>query len=588
MKEYIKKFFYLLDEQAKKFIPFLIISFLISSLLDVIGIGLIGLFLGLLANPNFLADKFFYIGISYAWLRKTRVLFIAGLFIIGALAAKAMIVMSIQKKVVFFLQAFSVRLKTRLMTVYQYAPYIYHLEKNSAHLLSRIQGNIDSYITNVLGATLTCIANLLITICIALFLLIVQPIPTLVLGGMFIVLGVGYDLFAKKHFIVAGKTIASKIGEINKNIQNGLHGLTEVRVLGRETYFIEKLTKNSLEAAHANSILYAKQLAPRYLIENLMAIFMVAISFVGILAGYSTAHILAVVGIFAIAGARLLPTVLQIMSSINLLRGYTPQMNLVYDEFIEVDQLIANSSQSNLLPYREDKLVFSEIQLKKIYYQYPKSDFFALNDININIIKGQSIGLIGTSGAGKSTLVNLLLGFLDPNKGQLLVDGKPISNLRMWLNNFAYIPQSIFLLDDTICRNIAFGIDDEKIDKARLWNAINMARLEEVIEHLLNGVETPIGENGVKLSGGQRQRVALARAFYHEREIIVLDEATSSLDNNTEDEIINTLKELKNKKTLIVIAHRSSTVEHCDVLYRLERGSVVASGTYPEVVGFSS
>ena len=181
--------------------------------------------------------------------------------------------------------------------------------------------------------------------------------------------------------------------------------------------------------------------------------------------------------------------------------------------------------------------------------------------------------------------MNIILGFLEPQQGHILIDGESIKNLRAWLNNFAYIPQTIFLLDDTLQKNIALGIEDEAIDETRVWNAVKMAQLTEVVHHLPQGINTVIGENGVRLSGGQRQRVALARAFYHERDIIVMDEATSSLDHETESEVINTIKRLKGSKTLIVIAHRLTTVEHCDVLYRLDHGRVSAVGSFQEVVG---
>ena len=181
-------------------------------------------------------------------------------------------------------------------------------------------------------------------------------------------------------------------------------------------------------------------------------------------------------------------------------------------------------------------------------------------------------------------MVNLILGLIEPQQGQVLADSKPIQNLRAWLNNFAYIPQSIFLLDDTLRRNIAFGLEDDLIDDKQLWNVIEMAQLTEVVQHLPKGFDTLIGENGVRLSGGQRQRVALARAFYHARDVIIMDEATSSLDNETEKEVIETIKRLKGNKTLIVIAHRLTTVEHCDLLYRLEQGGVSAVGSFAEVV----
>jgi len=305
----------------------------------------------------------------------------------------------------------------------------------------------------------------------------------------------------------------------------------------------------------------------------------------GIIAGLSMVSVMAMVGMFAAAGARLLPTMTQIMSTINQVRGYSHHTKIVYDELVELDCIMHDSEIQQSLATQRGKQEFSCISLHNVTYQYPAAMYSAINNVTLAFCKGQSIGLIGPSGAGKSTLVNLILGFLEPEQGELLVDGNKIENLRAWLNNFAYIPQSIFLLDDSMRRNIALGIDDDKIDEARIRNAVQMAQLTEVVLQLPKGLDTLIGENGVRLSGGQRQRVALARAFYHERDIIVMDEATSSLDNETESEVINTVKRLKGNKTLIVIAHRLTTVEHCDVLYRLEKGSITAMGSFEEVVG---
>lgn len=585
MVENIKQFFYLLDSQAKKAIPFLIISFFLSSMLDVVGIGLIGIFLTLLIDPTYLIHKIPAVQFVLPNFGGNKIIVICGVLIICAIAMKSFAVIAIQKKMVYFAQTFSLRLKMRLMTAYQYAPYIYHLQKNSDYLISRVQTNIDGLVNNMLMASLTLISNTLMTFFILAFLLMIHPISTTILLAMFICVGVGYDLLIKKNLSAMGKIIAESGGGIYKSIRHALHGLTEVRVLGREKYFSEKLQNKHRVNLAANAVINRQQLIPRYLIENMIAIFTIAVSVVGVALGYNAATILSLVAMFAVAGARLLPTVTQVMMSVNQIRVGYPHLSLVYNEFKDVEQLEKNSFQTKLISNKGKKLSFSQIQLKNVCYKYPQATIPSLTNIDMIIAKGQSIGLIGHSGAGKSTLVNVLMGFLEPKAGQLLVDGQEIKQLRSWLNNFAYIPQSIFLLDDTLRHNIAFGIEEEKIDNNRVWDAINRAQLAEVVNNLSEGVDTPIGENGIRLSGGQRQRVSLARAFYNERDIIVMDEATSSLDNETEKEIINTIKRLKGKKTLIVIAHRLSTVKHCDVLYRLEQGSISKVGTFQEVVG---
>ena len=585
MKGYIKQFFYLLDAPAKKGIPLLILAFIFSSILDVIGVGLIGIFLGLLTNPHFFFEKFPTIAFLLHGISEKKLIIFSGLLIVFAFATKAIITLTIQTKIIFFCQSLAVRLKTRMMMAYQYAPYIYHLEKNSAYLISKIQDNVNSFIGNILLAVLNLISNGLITAAILLFLAFLHPFLTIFLLGMFFLVGFSFDLFVKRKLSTMGKIVALSNGEMIKSIHHGLNGVTEIRVLGREDYFLQCLNKVSYQYAHAAGVIVALQQIPRYLIENMMAIFIIGLSMGGIIAGFGMSSVIAMVGMFAAAGARLLPTVTQIMSTINQMRGSSYHMQLVYEELNRLDTMALDIAKLKSLSQNATKLPFSAIQLKHIAYQYPNTTHYALQDIDITLSKGQSIGLIGPSGAGKSTLVNVILGFLEPQKGELCVDGQSILHLRAWLNNFAYIPQSIFLLDDTLRRNIALGIVDEEIDEIQIWNAIKLAQLVEVVHQMPNGLDTFIGENGIRLSGGQRQRVALARAFYHERDIIIMDEATSSLDNETEKEVINTIKRLKGDKTLIVIAHRLSTVEHCDVLYRLEKGCITAIGSFQEVVG---
>ena len=236
---------------------------------------------------------------------------------------------------------------------------------------------------------------------------------------------------------------------------------------------------------------------------------------------------------------------------------------------------------------RDRAITFSnQIELDHITYSYENSSQLAVENISLRIKKGQSIALIGKSGSGKTTLVDIILGLLDPKAGDILVDGKSIyNNLRSWQDMVGYIPQSIFLIDDTVERNIAFGVPDRLIDTERMYQAIKAAQLEELIAQLPEGIKTQVGERGVRLSGGQRQRIGIARALYHERKILVLDEATSALDNETERLVSDAIKSLAGTKTLIIIAHRLTTVEHCDRVYLLEKGRVVESGSYREVVG---
>ncbi len=533
-----------------------------------------------------MSNKFPSLFFLHSWTDQ-KIVFVSGSLIIAAFSLKAAVALVIQKKSVFYCQSLFMRLKARLVIAYQRAPYVYHLQKNSAHLISRVQDNTTGYINGVLLPVLNFTSNAFLVLVILLFLAVLHPILTIFLVTLFVMMGFLFDLFVKRKLVTMGKITTLANGEMIKNLNQGLKGLTETRVYGCENYFLDLFNRISQEYAYATGTLVVLQQIPRYLIENMIAIFIIGLCLGGIAIGLKTGSIVTIVGMFAAAGARLLPSITQLMATMNQIRGCHNHMNLLYNELVELDQSIVNVPAENLFLFRE-KLYFSHLHLKQIFYHYPMGTHSALENIEMNIIKGQSIGIIGPSGAGKSTLVNLILGFLEPEAGQLLVDGKPIANMRAWLNNFAYIPQHIFLLDDTLRKNIAFGVAEGEINSQKMEEVIKLAQLEEVVKELPDGLDTLLGENGVRLSGGQRQRVALARAFYHERDIIIMDEATSALDTETEKEVVNAIKRLKGSKTLIVIAHRLTTVEYCDVLYRIEKGRITSKGTFQQVVGVMS
>jgi ABC-type bacteriocin/lantibiotic exporter with double-glycine peptidase domain len=302
-----------------------------------------------------------------------------------------------------------------------------------------------------------------------------------------------------------------------------------------------------------------------------------------------------IMAIFGIASIRLIPAVNSLVQAIAQVRNFSYVVDRLYLDLKEIEQQqqeiddsLATSNIKNLASKSSNQSVmpFShKLSLQNIIYRYPEVSTNAINNISFDIYKGQSIGLIGKSGSGKTTLVDIILGLLYPKSGDIQVDDVSIyQNLRAWQNLIGYIPQSIFLTDETIEKNIAFGTPDHLIDQAKLEKAIKSAQLEELIQELPQGLKTEVGERGVRLSGGQRQRVGIARALYHEREILVLDEATSALDNETEQLVNESIKSLSGTKTMIIIAHRLSTVEHCDRLYLLGQGKILKSGTYQEVV----
>ena len=287
---------------------------------------------------------------------------------------------------------------------------------------------------------------------------------------------------------------------------------------------------------------------------------------------------LPILGLFSAAAFRLLPSVNRLIGAFQGLRYSVPVINLLFNEFRLFDSLPSQKNIKHALHFQ------SVVSLDHVDYQYDSAHTLALNNISLRIPVGASVGLVGPSGGGKSTLVDIILGLLPPTQGHVKVDGFDIqTNLRGWQDQIGYVPQSIYLTDDTLRRNVAFGLSDDMIDEVAVTKAIRLAQLDDFVKSLPDGVNTVVGERGVRLSGGQRQRIGIARALYHDPAVLVLDEATSALDTATEQGVMEAINALHGTKTLIIVAHRLSTVAQCDRLYRIEQGKIVAEGSFEQV-----
>ncbi|MBV8883472.1 MAG: ATP-binding cassette domain-containing protein [Chroococcidiopsidaceae cyanobacterium CP_BM_RX_35] len=389
-----------------------------------------------------------------------------------------------------------------------------------------------------------------------------------------------------------GKEGAEAHEEMVRIINHSVGGLKEMQVIGCASYFEVQMEKQIRKAATSSSSAMIFSNLPRYVIESFLITFLIVFTFLFIaLNKNNSQNLTSVLGIFALASIRLLPAAGNLLTSVNGIKYHAYSLDKLYFDLKELDSL--NRPYSNNLFHdnnqpNNNRQTFSftdRIVMKDLVYRYPNSERNAIEKVSITIQKGQSIGLIGKSGAGKTTLVDVVLGLLTPQYGDIIVDNASIyTNLRHWQNMIGYVPQSIFLIDDTLEKNIAFGIPREFIDCDRLKKAIEAAQLSELVAQLPNGINTMVGERGILLSGGQRQRVGIARALYHEREILVFDEATAALDNETERLVTEAIESLGGIKTMIIIAHRLSTIEHCDCIYMMQGGQIIKSGNYREVV----
>jgi ABC-type multidrug transport system fused ATPase/permease subunit len=323
------------------------------------------------------------------------------------------------------------------------------------------------------------------------------------------------------------------------------------------------------------------QQSSAYLLEVALVAAVVALVLLTLFLGEGAEGLFATLGMLGLAALRLKPAAGSISSALTTLRFQRDAVQRLFQDLRQLEQM----ERVETVGAVHTAAPFQTLELERVVFAYPRTKQPALREISLRIQAGESIGLIGPSGSGKTTLVDLLLGLLDPQEGQMRYNGMPLTEqVAEWRSQIAYLPQQVFLIDNTLRNNVALGENEAEIDDQRLTKALQQARLHELVEQLPHGVNTVLGERGVRLSGGQRQRVALARAFYHGRNILVMDEATSALDNETEQEIVSEIQRLKGQKTMIVIAHRLTTVQHCDRIYRLEQGRVVEQGTPEQVL----
>lgn len=467
----------------------------------------------------------------------------------------------------------------RLFSAYLQRPYSFHLYRNSAQLIRNITKEVAMFTDAMLGG-LTVTTEMLVLAGISTLLIAIEPLGTLVAVGLLGSAAWAFYRFARHRLVQWGQRRQNHDGWRLQHLQQGLGAVKEVQLLGREAEFLRQYRQHDLGSAELGARQTTLQQLPRLALE-LLAIFGLAMLVVALVArGSNPAAIAPTVALFAAAAFRLMPSVNRMLTALQTVRYCLPSINVLYEETRSAE----TGKESTSAPTRP--LAFgSELRFVNVGFSYPGSSTPALKRINVRIGKSECVGFVGASGAGKSTVVDLLLGLLKPGSGVVTVDGTDIqANLRGWQGQIGYVPQSIYLTDDSLRRNVAFGLAEGEINDAAVARAIGAAQLEDLLATLPNGMNTSVGERGVRLSGGQRQRIGVARALYHDPAVLVLDEATSALDTATERAIMQTVRALRGRKTIVIVAHRLSTVEHCERLYQLQAGMIVAEGTPAELL----
>lgn len=584
----LRKIKYILPKGDPVKIVILFILMIIAAALEVAGIGMIPAFVAVVASP----ERVFEYEPVAPLLSFFNITSNDELLIWGSCTLVAIfIIKSCYVTAYNYLEAryiFNRRYKIsdRLMRSYMHAPYIFHLQRNSAELLRNITQEVAIVIKIVLTDILKLSKEGIMIISIVLFLFYFEPLITLLIISLAGV-GVGSFLFlTQKKVKVYGLQEQGHRRNMIQAINQGLGGIKDARVLNREEEFIKKFSIEAYKSSRLLTYVQFIQQIPKPVVETTAVVGMMGIAALMVWQGRPMSTIIPVLTLFAMATVRLMPSIQQISKLYTNLRYNLVSVNPIYEDLKELED-----SGSELLEDRKKDVridLEESIDAREVYFRYPNSDEFALDGISFTIPKGKAVAFVGSSGAGKSTVVDMLLGLLKPEKGTILVDGKDVfKNLSAWQRNIGYIPQSIYLADETLRNNIAFGVPEKEIDDEKVLQALKLAQLGKLLRTLPLGLDTILGENGTRLSGGQRQRVGIARALYHDPEVLVMDEATSALDNITEKEITQAIEALKGDRTIVIIAHRLTTVMNCNKLFLMEEGKIVEEGTYSELINSS-
>lgn len=577
---------YLLDDQIKK-IPFLFFLFIALSLLDVIGLGLILPYVSLIINPEeFQSSQIAqYFGLNNLHISIENLTILMGFIIFFIFLVKVLGSILINYFILSFSAYQSVRLATKLMSSFQKMPYSVYTKRNSSEYVYSIN-SLANYYALVVQSMLRVAVEVILGLAIFIFLAISNIFVLFTLFLLIVSTIFFYDIFFKKKLEKYGRLRNYYGTRQVKAVTEGLGGFKEVRILGQEKYFYSEVKENIKQFSKyyiKSNMIFG---ATRYFVEITLVFFILAIVLIYTTTETSLFNLVPTLMLFGIAAVRLAPSANQIMNGISTIRSSINGMEILYNNINDINKLSSLSNSQLNHTSSEQKINFKTLRLNSVSFSHNDSSKKTIENIDLEINSGDIIGIMGPSGSGKTTLVDVILGLLKVSSGSIKFNDINLEEeLQSWQGQIAYLPQEVFTLDQTLKQNITLTLNDCDIDDKKLEQSIRMAKLEVLIDELPKGMNTIIGEKGIRISGGQRQRIALARAFYFERKVLIFDEATSALDSETEKEIMNEISQLKGIKTIILIAHRVSTLHICNKVYKLEKGKIINSGTYQEVVG---
>lgn len=553
----------------------IMIVMLLGASLEAVGIGAVFPFISLLSNPDFLCQYPYIAEIARGHGIESHADFIivaAALFIV-LYFLKCLYIAWATKLQIRFSMDNQISYAKFLLAEYLMKPYLFHVDYNTATLIRNISSGIHVTFTVILMCAFQLLTEFATALAIWVLLTIVDLFTAIVVAASFSIL-IFVILQAFRRRVVRQGDVQNRCSaQYMKWLNQGLGAIKETKIMHKEMFFLEEFGKSYADYGKAQGTFIFLSQVPRIIIEGFVLISLMFLVIAKTLLGESPESIFALLGVLALAAFRLMPSVNRIISFINSIKFEMPLFYEIHQELMDIRKRRDRHEQIEIEKTSKRMSFNREIVINHVGFRYPEMTKEVLQDVDFVIPRGAYMGIIGSSGAGKTTFVDILLGLFPPTTGNICVDGQDIQdNIRNWQENFAYVPQSIYLIDASIKENIALGETAETIDDGKIERVLRMAELYDFIQELPDGIDTVVGERGVKLSGGQRQRIGIARALYQDPKVLVLDEATSALDNATEKSITDTILKLKGCMTIISIAHRVSTLEDCDFKVEFEEG----------------
>ena len=568
----LNKFNYIFNTKQKIQSVLLCIGLFIGALFELVGVSLIVQLVSIIENPETIYKT--------TWMQKLyaltgadserRFFLYVVLILIGIYLFKNVYLIVINYVKYTFIYNNQLRLSGRLIDCYLRKPYTYHLDKNSAEMIRSIMLDSERFFQMLL-TIFSVFSEIMVSALLSIYLLVVDWFITVSVVVILLIFSGLYLLIFHGKTKQNGKISQYNDGKMHQAINQALGAVKDIKILHREEYFVKAFTKRGEKkytAVRNNEILGQ---IPAYLIETVCIGAILLVLVIKLYNGDDLTGMISQLAAFAMAAFKLLPSVGKIDNYLNLIVFLKPSADLIYRDIKETEDMLT----VELPVEKADMDRESGITVDHVSYRYPNTTGDVLSDVNITIPDGASVGFIGPSGAGKSTIADVILGILTPTEGKVLYGGMNVHEHPIeWSKKLAYIPQSIFLADETIRSNVAFGIDEDEIDEKKVWKALEEAQLDDFVRELPEGLDTMVGERGVRLSGGQRQRIGIARALYGDPQILVLDEATSALDSETESAVMDAIDSLRGRKTLLIIAHRLSTIANCEIIFKVSEGRI--------------